>query len=102
MAKFLFTYHGGKRPESKEEGERVMAQWGAWMGSLGAAMIDGGGPAGPSTTVTAKGVETNGGANPVSGYSMVEAASMDKAVTMAKGCPILDAGTVEITEVLSM
>lgn len=103
MAKYMFTYHGGKRPESKEEGERVMAAWGAWMGGLGAAMTDGGGPAGPSKTVTRGGVADNGGANPVSGYSMVEAGSMAAAVEMAKGCPILtDNGSVEVTEVLSM
>ncbi len=102
MAKFLYTFHGGKRPETKEEGERVMAAWSAWMGGLGAALADPGGPSGPSMTVTAKGVQNNGGANPVSGYSIVEAASMDEAVAMAKGCPILDDGTVEITEILDM
>jgi hypothetical protein len=102
MAKFMFTYHGGKRPESKEESERVMARWGGWMGGMGAALTDGGGPAGPSTTVTAKGVENNGGANPVSGYSLVEAPSLEEAVNMAKGCPILEDGSVEVTEILSM
>ncbi len=102
MAKFLYTYHGGKRPETKEEGEAVMAAWGAWMGGLGAAIVDGGGPAGPSRTVTAKGVEEDGGANPVSGHTIVEAESLDAAVAMARGCPILDSGSVEVTEVLSM
>ena len=47
MAKFAFVYHGGKMPESPEEGERVMAAWGAWYESMGAALLDGGGPAGP-------------------------------------------------------
>jgi len=102
MARFLYTFHGGKRPDSKEEGERVMAQWGAWMGGLGDAMVDPGGPAGASKTVTAKGVDDHGGANPVSGYSIVEAGSMEAAVDMAKGCPILDGGNVEVTEILSM
>ena len=102
MAKFLYTFHGGSRPESKEEGERVMAAWGAWMQGLGTALADPGGPAGDSKTVTAKGVDDNGGANPVSGHILVEAGSMDAACDMAKGCPILDEGTVEVTEVLSM
>ena len=102
MARFLYTFHGGKRPESKEEGERVMAQWRAWMGNLGDAIVDPGGPAGNSKTVTAKGVDDNGGANPVSGHTIVEAGSMAAAVEMARSCPILDEGTVEVTEVLSM
>ena len=94
--------HGGKRPESKEEGDKVMAAWGVWMGKLGAAIVDAGGPSGPSKTVRDGSVESNGGTNPVSGYMIFEAASQDAAVEMAKGCPILEAGTIEVTEVLSM
>ena len=30
MANYIFAYHGGKMPETPEEGERVMAAWGAW------------------------------------------------------------------------
>ena len=102
MARFLFTYHGGNKPESQEEMGRVMAAWGAWYEAMGAAVVDSGGPAGNSKTVTAGGVEDNGGANPVSGHTVVEAASIDAAVELAKGCPILDSGTVEVTEVLQM
>ncbi len=40
MAKYLFTYHGGRMPETEEEGAAVIARWGAWMGSLGAALVD--------------------------------------------------------------
>ena len=36
MPKFMFIYHGGGRPETPEEGEKVMAAWGAWMELLGA------------------------------------------------------------------
>jgi hypothetical protein len=44
-------------------------------------------------------VENNGGANPVSGYSLIEAADTDAAVAYAKKCPILeDAGSIEIAE----
>ena len=46
MAKYLLSYHGGGMPESEEEGARVMAAWGEWMGSLGESMVDGGNPVG--------------------------------------------------------
>jgi hypothetical protein len=100
----MFIYHGGGRPETQEEGERVMAAWQAWMGSIGEDMVDGGNPAGPSKTVTAGGVEDNGGANPVSGYTLVNAADMDAAVKIAQGCPILEGGggTVEVAEAMEM
>ena len=38
MAKYLFVYHGGKKPESDEEYTQVMDAWGAWFGTMGATM----------------------------------------------------------------
>lgn len=104
MPKFMFIYHGGGRPETPEEGARVMAAWQNWMAGIGEALVDGGNPAGMSKTVTAKGVEDNGGSNPVSGYTLVNAADINAAVALAKGCPILDGGkgTIEVAEALEM
>ena len=104
MPKFVFAYHGGGRPETPEEGARVMAAWQAWMGGLGDALVDGGNPVGMSKTVSAGGVADDGGSNPLSGYTLVEAADMDAAVVMAQGCPILEggAGTVEVAEAMEM
>lgn len=104
MAKFMFIYHGGGRPETPEEGEKVMAAWRAWMDGLGEALIDGGNPAGMSKTVSATGVSDDGGSNPVSGYTLVSADSIEAACDMAKGCPILagGAGTIEVAEAMEM
>ncbi len=104
MAQFIFAYHGGKSPETPEEGEKVMAAWGAWFGGLGDAIVQPGAPLGMSKTVNGSGVTDDGGANPVSGYSVVDAADMDAAVTMAKGCPMVvdGSGSVEVAELLEM
>jgi hypothetical protein len=103
MAQFFFAYHGGSMPETKEEGERVMALWGAWMGGLGDAMLDGGNPVGMSVTVDANGVMDNGGSNPLSGYTIVEADSIEAAAEMAKGCPIIgNGGSVEVAPIIQM
>ena len=43
------------------------------------------------------------GANPLSGYSLVQADSIDAAVEMAKGCPILaSGGSVEVCQAIDM
>jgi hypothetical protein len=103
MAKYLYSYHGGSVPASKEEGERVMQAWMGWFGQLGSSVVDGGNPVGQSTTVKNGSVIGNGGANPVSGYSIIEASSSDDAVAKAKSCPIIAAGgSVEIAEILPM
>ncbi len=104
MAKYLFVYHGGKNPETEAEVNEVLDSWGAWMGSMGAAVIDGGNPVGMSSTVNSDGsVSDNGGSNPASGYGLFEAPDLDDALAKAKGCPILAAGgTVELAEAIDM
>lgn len=104
MAKYLFVYHGGKEPETEEQMKQVMDDWGNWMASMGAAVIDGGNPVGLSTTVHPDGsVSADGGANPVSGYGLFEAEDDEDAVAKAKGCPILTAGgSVELAQAFDM
>ena len=104
MAKFVFVYHGGEEPPTDEDKARVMDAWSSWFDSMGEAVVDGGHPVGMSTTVLAGGrVENNGGANPVSGYSLIEAADTDAAIAIAKKCPILDSScSVEVAECFDM
>jgi len=101
MAKYLFVYHGGEEPEDMKE---FMDAWGAWLGGMGTAVVDGGNPVGPSRTVRPDGsVTDNGGANPASGYSLLEANGMDDALKKAKGCPILTVGgSIEVAEAFDM
>ncbi len=104
MSKYLFVYHGGENPESQEEVAEVMDAWGQWLGSMGSSVIDGGNPVGISATVQSNGsVVNNGGDNPASGYSLVEASDLNEALIKAKGCPVLSAGgTVEVAEAIDM
>ena len=104
MAKYLFVYHGGKSPQNDVEYQKVMDAWGNWFGSMGAAVVDGGNPVGQSYTINEDGsVADNGGSNPASGYSLIEASDLDDAIAKAKQCPILqDSGTVELAETFDM
>src|SRR5260370_26980646 len=104
MAKYLFAYHGVSRPETKDAQAKVMAAWGEWFGSMGKAVINGGNPVGKSWTVKSNGsVAKDGGANPLSGYSPIEAQDYDEAAAKPKGCPLLASGrSVEIAEAIDM
>lgn len=102
MPNFILAYHGGKMPETPEEGAAVMEKWGAWFASMGDAVVDGGNPVGISQTVSGNGVADNGGSNPVSGYSIIQAADMAGATKLAAGCPIIEHGTVEVAEIMPM
>jgi hypothetical protein len=100
MPNYLLAYHGGKMPESKEEQSKVMAAWGQWMQKLGSALIDGGNPVGKTSSIDKTGkVTSGGGANPVSGYSVIKASDLDTAVRLAKDCPVLQGGaSIEVCE----
>ena len=103
MPKYVFAYHGGASPANEQEYKGVMEKWSKWFGEIRPSLADPGSPVGKSTTVTKAGVMNDGGPNPLSGYSLVNAASIDDAVNLAKGCPILDAGgSVEIAEAMGM
>ncbi len=100
MANYLLAYHGGGMPENEAEGAKVMQAWMTWFGTLGGAVVDGGNPSGAAKTINANGSVTDGGgANPITGYSVVSADSLDAAVKMAAGCPILaSGGSVQVCE----
>jgi hypothetical protein len=100
MAKYLLVYHGGSMPEGEEAQGKVMAAWGAWFQTLGPALADGGNPTSQAKTIAGDGsVSDGGGANPATGYSLIEADSIDAAVTLAKGCPVLGSGaSIEVAE----
>jgi len=79
-----------------------MAAWGAWIGALGSALVDPGNPTGASKTIAPGGKITDGGgSNPITGYSILEASSLDAAMNMVKGCPQLTSGgSIEVTEIM--
>lgn len=102
MVDFIFAYHGGKKPETPEAGKEVMAKWEAWIARHNASMVNSGNPVGMSKTVSAKGVTDDGGANPLSGFSIVKADDIEAAIVIAKDCPHLDGGTIEIAPIIEM
>ena len=106
MTKYVFTYHNSDStmPEEPSEIEALMAAWGAWYGEMGDAVVDGGNPFGPTATIAPDGSTTDGAATyQVTGYSIVEAPSLDAAVKMGQGCPVLaGGGSVQVSEAIEM
>lgn len=100
MANYLLVYHGGgEMPSDPEAAAKSMDAWMSWFGKLGAAVVDGGNPVGRNWTITKDGTNEDGGPNPASGYSVISADSMQAALEMASGCPIIaDGGSVELCE----
>jgi len=80
-----------------------MAKWGHWFGELGSAVVDGGAATGTAKTAGPGGSVRDGGSRGLTGYSLVSADSLDSAVELAKGCPVLEiGGTVDVYEAIAM
>jgi hypothetical protein len=104
MANYVFAYSGGSgMAADAAEREAQMAKWGQWFGELGPAIVDGGAPTGGSKTVGQGGSVSDGGSTGLSGYSVIAADSLDGAVKLAKGCPVLEnGGSVDVYEALAV
>ena len=103
MPKFVLTYHGEMgMPEDPAEMQAVMDQWGAWYGSIGEALVDGGAPFGQNTAVGPDGSMIDPPSQ-LSGYTIVSADDAAGAAKIAQGCPVLGHGhTVQISESIEM
>jgi hypothetical protein len=98
MANYVLVYHGGSMPEGPEEGAKVMKGWTDWFGTIGSALVDGGNPASRTKTIAANGSVSDDVSGP-SGYSIIKAGSIDEAVSIAKGCPVLQGGaSIQVVE----
>lgn len=101
MKKFLFIVYG---PTAESEADRSagMAAMAAWYGSLGPALLDPGAPFVSARTVSADGIGDPIGPN-ASGYNLVQAASLEAATALARGCPLLQHGRrVTVFETFTM
>jgi len=106
MAKFAVIYSGGSgMGASPEEQQRIMGEWGAWYQKKGAAIVDGGDPFGPSKNISGGGVIADGplGDTPATGYTIINADSLDAAASACADHPHLNhGGQVQVFETIDM
>jgi hypothetical protein len=104
MANYMFAYSGGNGVAADPaQRDAQFAKWGQWFEQLGPAIVDGGAPTGTAKTVSTGGSVSDGGSRRLTGYSIVSADSLDSAVELAKGCPVLEVGgAVDVYEAIEM
>lgn len=102
MKNYVFAYYGEPKFRNPEAGAVYKARWRVWMEGLGEALVNPGVPMGRPKTVGRDGVSDGGGSNRVTGFSIVKADSMDAALKMAKACPHLEHGTIDVAEAMDM
>ena len=103
MPRYLIAYLGGEQPASPEEGQRHFARYLEWLQSLGDAALSPANPFRATQTIHADGRVTGGGMTSMSGYTLIEADSMEAALAIARACPFLEiGGSLEVSELGEM
>ncbi|MBL4866635.1 MAG: hypothetical protein JKY67_09710 [Pseudomonadales bacterium] len=103
MTEYVMVYIGGNQPSTPEEGKQHFEKYQAWLASLGEAAVSPMNPLKNTSTINSNGTVTTGSKTTMSGYTIVEAQSMEAALEIAKACPFLDiGGTLEVSERVQM
>lgn len=103
MTQYVITYLDGNQPSTPEEGQKHFAKYKEWLSSLGDVVISPANPFKNTYTISPDGNITEGSKTTMSGYTIIDAESMDAALEMAKACPFLDIqGTREVSELVQM
>jgi len=96
VGKYVLIYTG--RPDAGGDPGEVTASWQRWFEGLGEAVVDVGNPFVSCTTVAMDGAVSEGGELGLTGYSIVQADSLEAAADMAKGCPGRVNAQIEVYE----
>ena len=103
MPQYIITYLGGDKPASPEEGKQHFAKYIEWLSSLGDSAVSPANPLKNTTTVNSDGTVITGSKTTMSGFTVIEADSMDAALSIAKACPFLEInGSLEVSELMQM
>ncbi len=103
MAKFMLVYLGGEQPSNPEEGKKHFEEYRAWLLSLGDAVISAANPLKDTHVISSDGKTNAGSSSLMSGFSVLEANSIEAAVLMSESCPFLKiGGTLEVSELIEM
>lgn len=101
MPQYVLVYLGGDQPSSPEAGEQHCAKYREWLTSLGDSAVSPANPFKDTSTVNSDGTVTTGSTTSMSGYTIIEAESMEAALSIAKACPFLEiGGTLEVSELI--
>jgi hypothetical protein len=111
MPKFMFVYREPPMDPADvapEEMQQVLQSWMSWIGNAVKAgwMVEAGDALKPEVKMVAAGESITDGPFPeskelIGGYSMVEAADLEAAAKLTKGCPAFEVGgRVEVRELM--
>jgi len=94
MARFALIYSGDQSIASRDEQDAMLAEWESWYANMGDAIAEVGDPFGASMHITAAGSTpaVGDGGMPASGYTVIDAESIEAAAAACADHPHLSRG----------
>jgi len=103
MAKFMLVYLGGNQPSNPEEGKQHFEEYRNWLVSLGDSIVSAANPLKDTHVIHPDGKVEAGSTTAMSGFSVIEADSIEEAVKVSQTCPFQKiGGTLEVSELVQM
>src|SRR5689334_21422881 len=100
MAKYLVTYHNGQMPADPAAMEQAKAAFGKWLQGAAKSVID---PGAPVRAVTQVAAQKPASQVEIGGYSVIEAATKEKAVEILRSHPfVARGGTLQVSEIMGV
>lgn len=96
MKKFVIFHYGFEMPTPE-----IMDAWSKWFESIGEKIVDPGSPLGNGREISRSGTkELPMGLDSLTGYTVINAESMEEAEKIAKSCPMIT--SIQVYEAMSM
>lgn len=103
MSKYIIIYLGGEQPANAEAAKQHMDKYREWLESLGDAVFSALNPLKDTHVISTEGYATPGSSTAMSGFTIIEANSLEAVLEMSKTCPFLEiGGTLEVSELMQM
>ncbi len=103
MNKYIIVYLGGEQPSNADEANEHMVKYREWLASLGDSIVSALNPLKDTHVISDKNYASPGSSTAMSGFTIIEANTLETVLEMSKSCPFLEiGGTLEVSELMQM
>ena len=102
MPQFIFAYLGGNQPSSPEEGRAHFEKYTKWITDIGTKALVPMIPLKDTVTINPDNTISDGTTTTMSGYTIIDAESLEAALEVGRACPFLEiGGSLDVSEIMA-
>jgi hypothetical protein len=102
MPKFVLAYHRGSKAENPKDPSAQRGRYMEWLEAEKDVMVSPANPMGPSKMVSENSVTDAEEPQALMGFTIIEVGNIEAAVEIAKRCPFVEMGTIQVAQLMEM